>query len=105
MIVRFQKYFHLKMTGKLDTETREEMSKPRCGNAEKLESDGSRAQAFRTGSKWRRTSLTYRFLSNSGDMSEATMKATFRSAFKFWSDETPLTFREVLSGRSDFTIL
>lgn len=103
-VVRFQSYFHLNVTGKLDTETREEMSKPRCGNADEFEGTGRTVQAFRTGSKWRRTSLTYRFLSNSLDMSEAAMKATFRRAFKFWSDVTPLTFREVLSAGSDFTI-
>ena len=104
-IARFQKFFHLKVTGQLDAETGEEMSKSRCGNADMVDDTGEKVQSFRTGSRWRRTSLTYRFLSNSRDVSEATMKATFTRAFKYWSDVTPLTFREVLSGRSDFTIL
>ena len=81
------------------------MSKPRCGNADEIDGTGRTAQSFKTGSKWRKTSLTYRFLRNSGDMSVALMKATFKKAFKYWSDVTPLRFREVLSGRSDFTVM
>ncbi|XP_028393669.1 stromelysin-2-like [Dendronephthya gigantea] len=104
-IARFQRFFHLKVTGKMDEETDKEMEKPRCGNSDEVDDTGRRAIAFRTGSKWRKTRLTYRFLRNSGDVSVATMKATFVRAFRFWSNVTPLRFSEVTSGRSDFTIV
>lgn len=105
-ITRFQKYFHLNMTGRLDEETKTEMLKPRCGNPDEVDDTGrSGAQAFRTGSKWRKTRLTYRFLRDSEDMTRSVMKATFRKAFAYWSAVTPLRFREVTSGSSDFTIM
>ncbi|CAB4027998.1 50 kDa hatching enzyme-like [Paramuricea clavata] len=104
-IRRFQKYFHLKMTGQLDAETQTEMLKPRCGNPDEVDDTGrSGPQAFTTGSKWSKTSLTYRFLRDSEDVSSSVMKATFTKAFAYWSAVTPLRFREVTSGRSDFTI-
>ena len=100
-IKRFQKFFHLKVTGKLDIETQNEMLKPRCGDPD--EANG--AQSFRTfRTKWSKTSLTYRFFEKSQDVSERVMRATFVRAFKFWSDVTPLRFREVRSGSSDITI-
>ena len=105
-IARFQKYFHLEVTGRLDEETKTEMLKPRCGNPDEVDDTGrSGAQAFRTGSKWRKTRLTYRFLRDSEDMTRSVMKATFRKAFAYWSAVTPLRFREVTSGSSDFTIM
>lgn len=104
-IARFQTFFHLKVNGKLDEETEKEMEKPRCGNSDDVDDRKRSVKAFRTGPKWRKTSLTYRFLRNSQDVSQATMKETFVRAFKFWSDVTPLRFNEVTTGRSDFTIL
>ena len=81
------------------------MLKPRCGNTDDVDKNGRRVQKFRTGSKWRKTSLTYRFLRNSEDVSATIMRSTFRRAFAFWSAVTPLRFNEVRSGRSDFTIM
>ena len=99
-IKRFQKFFHLKVTGKLDIATQNEMLKPRCGDPD----DANGPQSFRTRTKWGKTSLTYRFFEKSQDVAETDMKATFVRAFKLWSDVSPLRFTEVTSGSSDITI-
>ncbi len=93
------------MTGRLDGATKKEMLKPRCGNADDVDDTGRSVQQFRTGSKWRKTKLTYRFVRRSQDVTESTMKETFRRAFAYWSEVTPLRFTEVTTGRSDFTIM
>jgi hypothetical protein len=103
-IARFQTFFNIKVTGKLDAATKAEMSKPRCGNGDEVDQTGRSASAYRTASKWRKTRLTYRFLSFSQDVSLPKMRATFQRAFRYWSDVTPLQFREVTRGGSDFTI-
>ncbi len=91
------------MTGKLDAATKKEMLEPRCGNVDDVDDTGRSVQQFTTRSKWGKTRLTYRFLSSSQDVSESTMKATFRRAFGYWSAVTPLRFTEV-RGSSDITI-
>ena len=94
---------HLEQTGDLDEATLKEMKKPRCGNAD-VDESGDRVRRYKTGSKWRRTTLTYRFLTRSEDMSHDKVKAIIREAFGHWSRVTPLRFTETTGGSSDFTI-
>ncbi len=98
-IKRYQKFMHLEQTGELDEPTLKEMKKPRCGNAD-VDESGDR---YKTGPKWRRTSLKYRFLNTSNDMSPIRVRAVIKEAFNRWSQVTPLRFTET-TGRSDFTI-
>ena len=93
---------HLEETGELDEATLKEMKKPRCGNAD-VDEAGDRMRRFKTGPKWRRTSLTYRFLEPSEDLDYGTMRRIIKEAFGHWSAVTPLRFTET-TGRSDFTI-
>jgi hypothetical protein len=93
---------HLEQTGELDEPTVKEMKKPRCGNAD-VDESGDRVRRYKTGSKWRRTSLTYKYLTKSEDMDMPKVRSIIARAFSYWSAVTPLTFREA-SGRTDFTI-
>ena len=93
---------HLEETGELDDATLKEMKKPRCGNAD-VDESGDRIRRYKTGSKWRRTSLTYRFLTESADLPANTVRRIIRQAFGYWSAVTPLRFTET-TERSDFTI-
>ena len=101
-IKRFQKFFHLEETGELDEATKAEMSKPRCGLPD-VQVSGDRVRRYKTGSKWRKTSLTYRFKNYGRDLPRDRVQAIIARAFKMWSDVTPLRFIET-SGYGDFTI-
>ena len=101
-IKRYQKFMHLEQTGELDEATVTEMKKPRCGNAD-VDESGDRIRRYKTASKWRRTSLTYRFLNHGRDLDSGKVKSIIQNAFRLWSAVTPLRFTET-SGRSDFTI-
>ena len=93
---------HLEQTGELDEATLKEMKKPRCGNADVSES-GDRVRRYKTGSKWRRTSLKYRFLNYGEDMNRDRVRSVIKKAFNYWSQVTPLKFAET-TNKSDFTI-
>lgn len=54
-VIEMQKFFKLKVTGKVDQETMEVMKKPRCGVP-----DVAAYTTFGEGLKWRTKKLTYR---------------------------------------------
>ncbi|XP_060627034.2 collagenase 3-like [Anolis sagrei] len=81
-----QKYFHLRVTGKMDDGTMEVMNKPRCGLPDVSE--------FRKGAvRWGKNVLTYRINNYTPDMDPAKVREVIAKAFKVWSDVTPLQFR------------
>ncbi|KAJ8348572.1 hypothetical protein SKAU_G00271610 [Synaphobranchus kaupii] len=95
-----QKFFGLEVTGKLDSNTLEVMSKPRCGV-----SDISRYGHFRGKPKWKKSTVTYRITRYTRDLSQKEVDATISQAFKLYSDIIPLDFQQIHSGTADIIIL
>jgi len=55
------------------------------------------------GSKWSKTDLTYKIHNYTPDMNKYQVDQSIRDALKLWSDQTPLTFRQV-TGKADINI-
>ncbi|XP_064265496.1 matrix metalloproteinase-18-like [Passer domesticus] len=98
-IKEMQKFFHLTVTGKLDKETEEIMTMPRCG----MPDEGGHQTSPET-RKWEKTHLTYKILSYTQDLPRKKVDDAIRRALMVWSDVTPLQFRRVDSGRADIEI-
>ncbi|XP_077051762.1 collagenase 3-like isoform X2 [Siphateles boraxobius] len=94
-----QKFFRLKVTGKLNRETLEVMKKPRCGVP-----DVGAFSTFRGNPKWQTNRLTYRIENYTPDMSEAEVDDSIRRALQVWADVTPLRFTRIYSGTADIMI-
>ncbi|KAK4785759.1 hypothetical protein SAY86_002448 [Trapa natans] len=110
-IKTYQRNFNLKPTGLLDEATIEQMAKPRCGNADIVNSStsmssGKTASIFHSvghysffpgQQRWPsdRWNLTYAFYRQ--ESIPDTAKAVFSRAFQRWAAVTPLTFSETTS--------
>lgn len=89
-IKKFQEFFGLPVTGRLDERTLEEMRKPRCGVKDLVVGKNSmRVKRYSTWwTKWRKTSLKY-YMTYGDDMSESKQARIIAKAFKMWSDAAP----------------
>ncbi|XP_042311962.1 collagenase 3-like isoform X2 [Sceloporus undulatus] len=86
-IRKLQEFFHLTITGTIDTETVKIMEQPRCGVPDILE-----YSTFPRTPKWNKYSLTYRINNYTPDMPKDKVEAAIAKALKVWSDVTPLQF-------------
>ncbi|NXT72203.1 MMP7 protein, partial [Chaetops frenatus] len=98
-IKEMQRFFHLTVTGKLDTETEEIMKLPRCGLP-----DVAEYQTFRGSPKWGKTHLTYKIVRYTSDLPRRKVDDAIKRALTVWSDVTPLQFRRVYLSSADIEI-
>ncbi|KAM6159389.1 stromelysin-1-like [Rhynchocyon petersi] len=98
-IQEMQRFFGLKVTGKLDADTLEVMHKPRCGVP-----DVGHFNTFPGSPKWRKTDLTYRIVNYSEDLPRHAVDAAIGRALNVWEEVTPLTFSRIYDGDADIMI-
>uniref|UniRef100_A0A8C0QS95 Peptidase metallopeptidase domain-containing protein n=1 Tax=Chelonoidis abingdonii TaxID=106734 RepID=A0A8C0QS95_CHEAB len=98
-IKEMQKFFHLTVTGKFNSETEEMMDQPRCGIPDVLD-----YSTFPGNPRWRKNLLTYRILNYTPDLPRFMVEEAIEKAFKVWSDVTPLKFQKVARREADILI-
>ncbi|WP_088350943.1 matrixin family metalloprotease [Bacillus cereus] len=98
----YQKFYGLPQRGELDEDTVKHMALRRCGCRDNPQ--GLLASFTAQGNKWDKTSLTYRFVNFTADLSEAEVRNAIAAALGLWSAVTPLIFTEV-TGDNNADIL
>ncbi|CAH1802129.1 unnamed protein product [Owenia fusiformis] len=94
----FQRFANLPVTGQVNQQTLDQMTKPRCGMPDLVgtsEQMKRRKRYALARSKWDKTDLTYRFLNYSPDLDREQIRSTIARAFNYWAEVTPLTFTEI----------
>ncbi|KTG37795.1 hypothetical protein cypCar_00034062, partial [Cyprinus carpio] len=105
----FQRVSGLPVTGNLDRATLLKMRQPRCGVEDPFNQKSLKYRRFGVYLSyfvgfWRKKNLTYRVYSYTPDMGKTATQTAIRSAFKYWSDVTPLIFKEINYGPADIQI-
>ncbi|XP_040196151.1 collagenase 3-like [Rana temporaria] len=94
-----QRFFRMKVTGRLDTATMTMMKAPRCGMP-----DMSEFRAVVGRPIWPKTSLTYRFVNFTSKLPQNVATDAIKRALNVWSQVTPLTFNQVGDDQADILI-
>jgi hypothetical protein len=112
----YQEYFHLNVTGNLDSSTIQQMMIPRCGMPDIINTPSTKPNSttskhnkfhmvvhydFGT-RKWppSKYALTYRFGSGVQVVGSDTLRSVCSNAFKTWAKVSPFTFQEATDGAS-----
>ncbi|XP_073518222.1 collagenase 3-like [Phyllobates terribilis] len=98
-IKAMQTFFGLNITGKINKETLKVMKKPRCGVP-----DVQRFSHFPGKPKWEKTSLTYRVVNYTPDITNSEVDYAIAQALRLWSEVTPLNFHQIYTGEGDIMI-
>ena len=83
-VKKFQKFFHLPVTGEVDEETMRQMKKPRCGDPD-VDEEGSRFKRYDAVTSWSKTSFTYYIQYSSEDVSATDQQSVIAEAFQKWT--------------------
>lgn len=94
-----QKFFHLPITGILNSHIIKIMQKPRCGMP-----DVAAYSLFPDSPKWTSKVVTYRIVSYTRDLPPFKVNQLVAKAFELWSKEIPLNFRRIRLGTADIMI-
>ncbi|XP_073518223.1 collagenase 3-like [Phyllobates terribilis] len=94
-----QRFFRMKITGKLDTSTMDMMKAPRCGMP-----DVAEFSTFNGRPRWQKNSITYRIVNYTPDLPAGVVDDSIQRAFNVWSQVTPLRFTKVNRGEADIFI-
>uniref|UniRef100_A0A3Q3WC71 Peptidase metallopeptidase domain-containing protein n=1 Tax=Mola mola TaxID=94237 RepID=A0A3Q3WC71_MOLML len=97
----FQKVTGLQISGKVDSATLAMMNKPRCGLEDSF---SNRSLKYRIMRHWRKKMLTYRIYNYTPHLGQGGTRLAIQSAFKYWSDVSPLRFKELQQGRADIKL-
>ncbi|NXG46648.1 MMP10 protein, partial [Psilopogon haemacephalus] len=98
-IKEMQRFFHLSITGKLDTETEAILKLPRCGLP-----DVADYKTFPGTPRWGKRHLTYKIVNYTPDLPRNKVDDAIKRAFMVWSNVTPLQFRRVFASNADIVI-
>ncbi|XP_033747225.1 matrix metalloproteinase-19-like [Pecten maximus] len=104
----FQNFNGLQVTGEINEETVLKMRQPRCGVTDNpapgVPQNFMGPLEFNApGIKWKKNSVTWNVINPSSQLPDGIQKLAIRNAFKYWSDVSPIQFRET-SGTPDIEI-